>query len=110
MPDLVVQPGDSSPVVHLVVGQRLDVRLAVRFANGFRWTVAAIDGEAVTFERTTGLYGKDVEGQVPAGYDVQSLTFLARKTGSATIKLHFKRPWATDARPRETRTVSVVVN
>lgn len=109
VPDLVVPPGSEPELIRLVPGQRLDLRLAVSFSMGMSWVVAGIEGDAVSFEGSKGLYGPDAGGDLPEGVEVQSLIFLARKEGKATIELHFKRPWEAQAPPRKVLRIMVSV-
>lgn len=107
--DLIVPPNDERESVTLAVGQRLDVRFPVRFSIGFRWVVGKIDGDAIVFEKSEGIYGNASHDPLPKGVDVQRITFLAGKAGTATIDFEFKRPWEKTMKPQKTRRLSVTV-
>ncbi len=112
-----VQDGSGSPVtvteqdagtpVEMVKGQMLLVRLESNPTTGYQWMVG---GNPAPVEFVRSDFAADPHSKNPVGAGgTQTLQLVAKATGTAQLKLEYRRPWEKNVAPARTVTFSVVV-
>lgn len=106
---LVLTAADSGKAVSLRVGESLSLSLEGNASTGYSWALAA-DGSPVLAQvgsavATSTAAAPDVVGAP----EVNRWTFAAQKTGEATLRLEYRRPWEKDTAAARTFEVKVSV-
>lgn len=87
---------DEDRVVHLHVGQILQVALPENPSTGYCWSTPQITGDAVVLQDDAGKY-EPAAGNRPGSAGTRLFRFLARVRGQATLQSSYRRPWVSDA-------------
>jgi inhibitor of cysteine peptidase len=99
--------GDSGSTVSLGVGDRIEVTLPSNQTTGYQWVVT--DLGPLTQVGESEYDAPSSTGVVGAG-GTEKFTFEAKKTGSGTLTLEYRRAWEKDVPAEEAWSVTVEVN
>jgi inhibitor of cysteine peptidase len=103
---------DNNRALNVVVGQRFVVRLSENPTTGYVWVV---DGQPALFVLQSSDYVADAQPNsqgkaLVGGGGQRSFAFVAKKVGTATLKLKQWRPWQGDSSIVDTFSIDVQVN
>jgi inhibitor of cysteine peptidase len=93
---------DSKKTVSLTAGASVVVSLAGNLTTGYSWQVDKIEGDAI---EQSGKIDYKTRPHAPGMLGVGGTflaTFKAVKLGTATVTLHYARPWEKDKAPAKT--------
>jgi inhibitor of cysteine peptidase len=84
---------DDGTTIELEPGDSFDVRLDEIPTSGYRWTVHQTEGNELTEE---GSDFTQASGTGVGGGGTRTLTFDARRPGTAALKFELRREWEPD--------------
>ena len=110
------EPADATPLTltadddgsthTITVGETVTIDLAGNPTTGYEWSVASIDGDAVSLEGED--YSRPSGERRMGGVGTYRWTFLAKHPGQTIVRLVYSRDWE-DAEPKRTFTVTLTV-
>jgi inhibitor of cysteine peptidase len=103
-PAISLTDNDSGKTIAMKVGQSLAIRLPANPTTGYSWTLAD-KPELLPLRKSEYVAGAGKDGAMGAG-GTQVFGFAAADSGTATIKLNYRRPWENDP-PARSFTVTV---
>ena len=113
---LVTQACSSLPVAggdrDLTVseGSTFRVVLSGRSGTGFSWTVDGVEAGTVELLPPEPLLDTSLErsANVPGAGEQQTFVFVARRSGTVTLRFTYARPWESTPGPSRTYRVQVI--
>ena len=106
-PPITITEQDDGKSIKLIKGQTLLVRLAANPTTGYQWM---LQGNPAPLELIKSDFTGDPQTKSMAGAGgTQTLQFMARSAGNATLKLEYQRPWEKDVPAAKAFKVTVVV-
>jgi inhibitor of cysteine peptidase len=91
---VTVTAEQAGSTIELQVSQELRVRLASNPSTGYSWSFTCVPEELVS-SLGAPQYTPDSSGLVGSG-GVDTFAFRAVRTGQATLRFEYRRPWETE--------------
>jgi inhibitor of cysteine peptidase len=102
----VLGEDDDGTEVSVKVGEQLVVELPSNPTTGFSWTVA--DGGPLT-QVGEAEYATEAAPDVVGAGGTETFTFDAKKAGSGTLTLEYRRPWETGVEAEDVWSATITV-
>ncbi len=102
----VLARDDNGTEISVKTGEQLVVELPSNPTTGFSWTVA--DSGPLT-QVGDAAYESDAKPGVVGAGGTETFTFDAKKAGSGTLTLEYRRPWETDVAAEDVWSVTINV-
>ena len=99
--DVTLGERDAGKTVTLVVGEKLEIMLASNPTTGYSWQVVDDAGGIVSLSADPE-YVQDPGPEVVGRGGAERLSFVAKKTGTGSILLEYRRPWEKNVEPEKT--------
>jgi len=103
---ITVTDRDSSRTVKLAKGDTLAIKLEAQLGTGYGWQVVKSD---TTRLKSLGEPLVEPGQGLPGGVEHQVFRFVALRSGSCTVELHYLRPWEKDTPPAKTYQIKVQI-
>ena len=104
---LPVAEGDRDLTVS--EGSTFQVVLSGRSGTGFSWTVDGVEAGTVELLPPEPLDGSlERSANVPGAGEQQTFVFVARRSGTVTLRFTYARPWESTPGPSRTYRVQVI--
>lgn len=101
-PPLVLTEAAGGQTLTVVVGRKIEIRLAGNPTTGYSWAVAELTpGPVAQVGKVEYVPDKKPAGIVGAG-GTNVLAFVGTAPGKANLKLEYRRPWEKDAAAAKT--------
>lgn len=102
----VVITGDrNGQTVNVRVGDEVVIQLPAQMGTGYSWQLRARGAKIAVPQGEPEL--KSTPGQAPGATEQQLFRFKIQAPGSATVQLHYVRPWEKNQVPQKTFQVTL---
>ncbi|HEX8069720.1 MAG TPA: protease inhibitor I42 family protein [Pyrinomonadaceae bacterium] len=105
MPDRVLTQADNGGAVEVKQGEVISIRLEENPTTGYRWAVDQTDEQILELQNSA--YAS--AGGGIGGGGARTMSFRAKKTGTAPLRLKYRREWEKDS-PQGQFNVTVTVH
>lgn len=117
---LVITEEDADKTLTARLGQEVRIDLEGNATTGYAWVLVSLSGDAIEptahSENPDGTRQAKVtytpapnEGEKVGSGGTYSIVFRVVEPGQATVKMAYRRPWETDAKPARTFTAVISV-
>lgn len=105
--EMVLTEEHNGKEISIAPSTTLIVKLPTQFGTGYSWQAVELPSTLLSPVGKPRVETTDARG---AGrQDRQVFTFTPQKSGSASLKFHYVRPWEKDAKPEKTFSVKLTI-
>lgn len=106
MPEIILSAADRGKLIEVAPDSRVLLRLLENPSTGYRWELEPFEGDALKLQADTYQAPATL---APGAGGVRVFDFLARSSGTVTLRLYLRRPWEP-AGTIETFEVTILVS